>query len=265
MRRVSPRHNKYYFLKIATSPLRDIIPHRARAFAFANLFRGDDGARSPGDRCFSVREQIHDVYRYLYTRELAFHNRFRRLHRRRQCGRAVPIDFALYRHRARLHFLCARSRTPVAFPRLLHSAIYTSGLHFSLMRASIYPDFIFILSLCRHFDRARRYYCRSAVNARNTGINTEVTRDATATDDFITAVRPRRAKRSFSACTVELNRKWTHSSLRGPQVLRCDPQLFDSNNDLERAELSARKGRAHVISSYFFNKFNAILLPGPPP
>lgn len=65
--RVSPRDDKYYFPKIATSPLWDIIPETLRVYAFLNL-----SARQW--RTLTWRQvrlcKIHGVYRYLYTREL---------------------------------------------------------------------------------------------------------------------------------------------------------------------------------------------------
>jgi len=85
--RTPPRHDKYYFPKIATSPLRDIIPETLRMCARVLQFiHGTLQQEAPAhlETGASLCGQIHRIYRCLYVharerereRELALHNRF---------------------------------------------------------------------------------------------------------------------------------------------------------------------------------------------
>ena len=86
----------------------------------------------------------------------------------------------------------------------------------------------------------------------------------TTADDFIIH-QTEKQYLAVSTSANELDRNWVHLGSSTTKSSNITMQLFDSNNDLERVRLSARRERVHVISSYFFNKFNAILLSGPPP
>lgn len=141
--RVSPRHNKYYFPKIATSPLRDIIPHRmrvrSRIYTAATV-------RSHLETGAPLCEKIHGVYRYLYARELAFHNQFPQATSTTTTSVGEPrrsISYSFIGTEPReLRFLCATLSALAAFPRSSHRAVCacTSALHSSF---ALQSDFCF--------------------------------------------------------------------------------------------------------------------------
>lgn len=146
MQRVSPRHNKYYFPKIATSPLRDIIPHRARARIYSAAT-----VRAHLETGASLCEQIHGVYRYLYVREPCASQSVSGGYidddegrRGRRRGRAVPIDFALF-YQPESYISFVRVRGLLRLFRDYYIPPYIRAAYISLSRASIYPNFIFII------------------------------------------------------------------------------------------------------------------------
>lgn len=155
---VSSRHNKYYFLKIATSLLRNIILYRMWSRSRLRIYSAATVRETYLETGASLCEKIHGVYRYLYARELAFHNQFPEATSTTTTAMTAWASYAdrflFYRHRPReLRFLCAPSKTPTAFPRLLHRNVYVRTAYIRFSRASVYISQFLFLSLRWHFDR----------------------------------------------------------------------------------------------------------------
>lgn len=200
--RVFPRHNKYYFPKIAISPLRGYYSApsaRALVLTFANLFRSDETVRPHLETGAFPCRQRHGVYRYLYARELAFHNRFPETTPTATTTTTTTVWASLCRSISH-SFIGAKPGSYVFFVRVrkllrlfrdyyIAPFMCTNGLHSYLARLRI-SRFLF-LSLRRYFDRMRRYCCLFIIN---TDINIEMIRDAIAMDDFIIAFLPQMEK-----------------------------------------------------------------------
>lgn len=178
--RVSPRDDKYYFPKIATSPLWDIIPETLRVYAFLNLSARQ--WRTLTWRQVRLCTAKYTVFIDIYTRESScFTTGFPQTASTTTTDddddkwtRIVPIDFALFLSAPSLgSLLCARLRASVE--SLGFSAIIASHIPYTKRPTFVFrPSFTIFIFIIMSTLRSSTpdIIVSSVAHSRSTRINT---------------------------------------------------------------------------------------------
>lgn len=119
---------------------------RALALALANLYSAATTARAHLETGASLCGQIHGIYRYLYVRELAFHNRFPEATSTTtatattaawaSCGRSISHSFIVVELGSYVSFVRVQGLLRL-FRDYCTAPYLRGGLHSSLSRARL--------------------------------------------------------------------------------------------------------------------------------